>query len=233
MSNFSDITERANELAEDIIADATQVRTSVLGIDARAARNLFVGGDYIAVDKAADGSLQYYGGFEYVDKEYRVELGGYVFYGAGDSRVADHLSRLEPTDDELAACETVDTMPPGEYWVGDLCYVMHKEWEEVCELTTDEHNCKEGVFTLKDGRRFAMLGTAFGDGEYRDRRGHEYGVDSGTLGCIRVIDIDLDHEENDLDLGHRFTFDNEFTVNSEDGVLCFGKVCIVTGEEQD
>jgi hypothetical protein len=26
------------------------------------------------------------------------------------------------------------TMPAGRYYIGDLCYVMHDEWDEACAL---------------------------------------------------------------------------------------------------
>jgi hypothetical protein len=50
------------------------------------------------VHKEADQRLCYYGGFEYVDKYYRQELGDYVFYTAGDDRIdecLDHFRNLE------------------------------------------------------------------------------------------------------------------------------------------
>ena len=30
--------------------------------------------------------------------------------------------------------EYTATFPAGEYYIGDLCYVMHAEWGEVCNL---------------------------------------------------------------------------------------------------
>ena len=61
------------------------------------------------------------------------------------------------------------SMPAGKYYIGDLCYVMSDaEWEEFCSITIDGHNVIDGEFQLKDGRRFATYGTAFGDGVYSD-----------------------------------------------------------------
>ena len=42
--------------------------------------------------------------------------------------------------------------PAGKYYVGDLCYVMHDEWDEVCGLFfkgRDDHGCNQGMFELK------------------------------------------------------------------------------------
>lgn len=81
-------------------------------------------------------------------------------------------------------------MVAGRYYIGDLCYVMHDAWKEVCDLIfAEDHGCIEGEFTLKDGRRFAMYNTAYGDGVYTDQYGREYSVDSGSIGCILLDDI--------------------------------------------
>jgi hypothetical protein len=71
----------------------TEVQAEDVGLDRRAAHRLHVAKDTIAVRKDQDGGLQYYGGFEYVEKEYRMEMGEWVFYFAEDERVADHLSQ--------------------------------------------------------------------------------------------------------------------------------------------
>lgn len=62
-----------------------------LGLDRRAAYRLWVDKDCIIVDKEHDSTLQYYGGFEYVDKEYRTEIDDYVIYLRDDERVDGHL----------------------------------------------------------------------------------------------------------------------------------------------
>lgn len=95
MENFEDIRGRANELAEELMGEGENVMAKALGLDVRAAHVLFVGDDWIAVGKSEDRNLQYYGGFEYVDKEHRTEIGDYVFYSAESDRVRGHLDRLE------------------------------------------------------------------------------------------------------------------------------------------
>ena len=71
-----------------------------LGLDSRAAYILYVDEDHtcIAVDKRNDRTLQYYGGFEYVDKDFRREMGNWVFYFAEDDRVADALKGIYALD---------------------------------------------------------------------------------------------------------------------------------------
>ena len=45
-------------------------------------------------------TLDYYGGFEYVHKYYRREVGDYVFYLAEDDRVRGHIERFMVIDEE-------------------------------------------------------------------------------------------------------------------------------------
>jgi hypothetical protein len=49
-------------------------------------------------------------------------------------------------------------MIKGEYYVGDLCYVIDDRWDEVCSLLfSGEKNKKAGgEFVLDDGIRFAL-----------------------------------------------------------------------------
>jgi|GEM_PF-1162150 len=118
-----------------------------------------------------------------------------------------------------------EQLPAGEYWIGDLCYVMHTEWDEVCELLfegRDDHGCNQGVFTLKDGRTFAMYNTQYGDGSYYDALGNLYGVDSGSIGCILVDNI-LPDPDNSVQSGYKHVFTEPFdTGRSASGDIWFG-----------
>lgn len=81
-----------NQKVEIFVGGLTQVTGADLGLDERVGRLYTDGFDGIAVHKEADRRLQYYGGFEYIDKYYRQEIGDYVFYMAGDDRVEDCLA---------------------------------------------------------------------------------------------------------------------------------------------
>ena len=89
MNLFSLIDDVA-ELTDNYIGTMESVPANRLGLDPRCGK-VFVSPDCIAVYKGSDRALQYYGGFEYVDKEFRHEMGDYVFYSYEDSRVQDHL----------------------------------------------------------------------------------------------------------------------------------------------
>jgi len=128
------------------------------------------------------------------------------------------------------------TMPAGKYYIGDLCYVMHPEWDEVCDLFFPANHPPRGVegeFTLKDGRRFASFATAYGDGGYRSNIGTSHSVDAGIIGCIRVEDI-RDDEASDMEtLGAIVEFKAPFEVSSDGSSLVFGHVVIETGYDED
>jgi hypothetical protein len=126
-------------------------------------------------------------------------------------------------------------MKAGKYYVGDLCYVMHPQWDEVCKLLfagRTDHGCNEGVFTLANGVEIACFNTAYGDGTYEDREGRVYPVDSGSIGCILVDDI-ADPEAWMLG-GNVIEFEVDFEVDKVYGSeLVFGNIVIDTDPPYD
>ena len=126
-------------------------------------------------------------------------------------------------------------MKAGKYYVGDLCYVLGDRWTEVCDLIIVGHECLDGEFELKDGTKFAIYGTAYGDGYYLDQKGNGYPVDSGSIGCVLVEQI----TEGELDKmgGNLFDFEEDFETGEEDGIIRIGDVEIdtqgVDDEEDD
>lgn len=111
-------------------------------------------------------------------------------------------------------------MKAGEYYIGDLCYCMHDEWDEVCDLLFEgrsDQGCNEGQFTLKDGRQFAIYNTQHGDGVYNTSFGGRCCVDSGSIGCILKSDIrDNQYTEEHLkDLAVFHTFKTDFDTGIE------------------
>jgi hypothetical protein len=119
-------------------------------------------------------------------------------------------------------------MQPGKYYIGDLCYVMHGEWDEFCSLTICGDKVLDGEFNLKDGRRFATFTTQWGDGNYFDQNGKSYDVDAGLIGCIRLDDIDLTNPENSLIGGNIIEFVQPFSTFKAGGEIRIGNVLIDT-----
>ena len=109
------------------------------------------------------------------------------------------------------------TPTPVRYYVGDLCYVMHDEWGEVCNMASFDN--EDGAeYQLEDGRKFFLYTTAYGDGQYNDEEGLPYSVDSGTIGAIKVDDIRDPNLAHAIEqgLGHIHEFPAEI-----DGMDCY------------
>jgi hypothetical protein len=86
-----------------IQTNMVETEVSNLGLDPRAAEYVFVDEGSIAVSKTRDSTLQYYGGFEYVDNAFRREYGDYVFYLVDDDRVRAAIDKyfgIERPEDE-------------------------------------------------------------------------------------------------------------------------------------
>lgn len=122
-------------------------------------------------------------------------------------------------------------MKAGLYYIGDLCYVFNQEdWDEVCALTIEGSRCLEGEFEMKDGRKFAMYNTRYGDGEYYDQFGNRYSVDSGTIGCVLWKDISR-YEYILPDVGAVVHMKEDFSTYNHGGLICISSTTIDTAEE--
>ncbi len=97
--------------ADDIIGryirkNFAEVLPEHCGLDRRAGYRFWLGEQGIAVPKDSDNSLQYYGGFEYVNKEHRREYGDWVIYSAEAGRVQDCIDYYHTEAKENAdACD--------------------------------------------------------------------------------------------------------------------------------
>lgn len=101
--SFEGLQEAANHLAEEVMLTLPRVSADKLGLDVRAGWAVYVGQDFLAI-KGNTGKrmIDYYGGFEYIDADYRMSVGDWTIYSDQDARVRsclDHF-RGEPTIDE-------------------------------------------------------------------------------------------------------------------------------------
>lgn len=94
MTSINELIESINEKIDHMTADMETVSADKLGLDIRAGHRLHINEDCIIVEKQNDRSLQYYGGFEYIDKSCRQEIGDYVIYLLDDDRVNRCLDRF-------------------------------------------------------------------------------------------------------------------------------------------
>ncbi len=123
-------------------------------------------------------------------------------------------------------------MEPGLYYIGDLCYVFSNEdWDEVCGLIIDGNECLNGEFQFKDGRRFAMYNTKYGDGVYQDQFGNKFCVDSGSIGCVMVDDATKADLGEMMRLGTLVEMKEKFTTFGVTGLIKIGSTTIDTGLE--
>lgn len=82
---LDELHDRMTDIAEEALEEAQSFSAAQLGLDPRSSyMPLMVTDDLVAVHEGSDRSLQYYGGFEYVDKANRVECGNWVLYFADD-----------------------------------------------------------------------------------------------------------------------------------------------------
>ena len=91
MSQVLDLVYDLDDQIRAVVRELPYVAADEIGLDRRAAYRVWVDEDAIIVSRDQDRTLQYYGGFEYVDKAARTECGDYVIYTNDDQRVADCL----------------------------------------------------------------------------------------------------------------------------------------------
>ncbi len=119
------------------------------------------------------------------------------------------------------------TLPKGEYYIGDLCYVsvLSAAWGDVCnEMHKNDHSEVAGIeFFVKD--------TAYGDGVYTGSNGVEYCVDAGIIGIISAKH--LTQKDRKKDYVNTTKFDKSFNVYAEAGVFHFGHITIDTQGSDD
>ncbi len=90
---IDNLLDEVEQLSHKFVDGMTRVKASRLGLDPRAGYCLYVNEDCIAANYNDARLLDYYGGFEYVEREFRVQCGSYIFYLREDSRVDDHITR--------------------------------------------------------------------------------------------------------------------------------------------
>ena len=100
MENAYNFIEKINNKIDGFVEELEYVYAKDLGLDERAGYQLYIDSQRscIIVSKSNDRNLQYYGGFEYVDKDSRIEMGDWVFYFDEDSRVQECFEHLKAID---------------------------------------------------------------------------------------------------------------------------------------
>jgi hypothetical protein len=115
----------------------------------------------------------------------------------------------EDEDEEDVEDEGI-TFPPGEYYIGDPCYIVSDEmWDQWCY----QYKMKEGAVVMDD-IKWAVHHTHCGDGEFKGTDGFVYHVDSGCLGMVPSFLFDPTKRQHAEKLGtfHKFETEMQFHV---------------------
>lgn len=97
---LNELEEMIDNFMVRVVSEAKEVTAADMGLDHRAGHEFFVSDclRYIFAKNRNVRTLDYYGGFEYVDSSCRNTIGEWTFYSADDQRVAeaiDHVLELE------------------------------------------------------------------------------------------------------------------------------------------
>lgn len=110
MSTFDTINENVAsfviEQIEEHFVPVTDEHLAQWPLDSRAIPGeMFISEEALIVQKRHVNRLDYYGGFEYVDKEYRAELGEYVMFSTECERVKEVVDAMLGVEEQLSEDE--------------------------------------------------------------------------------------------------------------------------------
>lgn len=123
--------DQIEQVIENFIEDSNAIELGsngleLVGLDFRCGR-IYVSIEQNFVFSHNARSLEYYGGWEYIDSEFKTEYGDYTFYDGEASRVASVIERVREMIDE-----------GWEYDSDNLTFVSPEEQKE--QLRRDEKN---------------------------------------------------------------------------------------------
>lgn len=148
-------------------------------------------------------------------------------------------------------------LPPGDYYIGDPCYVIPRsEWTEALDATRyfnlfptrqamndgSPYNPREmmhGVF-CRGPWKFAVSSTEYGDGcypcEFDGQTVGRCGVDAGMVAAVPVELVRIMNEGTSTmdrleSLGCVVTIRDRFGVEYDEGTIRFGPVEVLTGDD--
>lgn len=87
--------------------------------------------------------------------------------------------------------QKVGELPPGEYYLGDPCYVIRDDgdWKRFLSHLGDGEKDTDGVIIDWNGHKCFVCATNCGDGVYDDQHGNEYPVDAGMIAAIPIAAV--------------------------------------------
>lgn len=98
------------------------------------------------------------------------------------------------------------------FYIGDICYVLSDTIYS--EFWGNMHGYEDGIFEVPGSEfKFAVAGTAYGDGIYYDEELNAYGVDAGVIGLVPIELVG----KNGLHLGRVIKGEGVATFEAEKG----------------
>jgi hypothetical protein len=103
-SEIEEYQEKINLEVENFFNGIKPVSAERVGLDRRCG-NVYVGSDFIAVKNYDKRNIEYYGGFEYINRDHVKTIGEYVIYnpefeGEHDDRIQDCIDCYKETDED-------------------------------------------------------------------------------------------------------------------------------------
>ena len=101
MMNLYELQLEVAKQVDLFLEEKVTVNSKALGLDPWAAKKLFVGDkitdNWIGAHNSELRAFEYYSGFSYIEPRYKIYMGEYTFYEAGDKtgRVQDALDYLD------------------------------------------------------------------------------------------------------------------------------------------
>lgn len=105
------------------------------------------------------------------------------------------------------------TLPPGKYYIGDLCYALK---EEIYDKVYGGQGYEDGLYTSTLGS-FMMHGTG-GDGCFKGSDGYDYPVDAAHIG---IASLACCNPEDKIYGGKVFTFTSPVECKFNDTAFTF------------
>lgn len=86
---FYDIVCEANAVVENMMSEAKGkwLTPSTVGLDPRCGSKIYLSADFAVIDAGCMRTYDYYGGFEYIEPEHRMQMGDYVVFNSDSSRI--------------------------------------------------------------------------------------------------------------------------------------------------
>lgn len=141
---------------------------------------------------------------------------------------------VEPEElkwEKVSAYTSKVALPPGRYYLSDLCYALPDEMYD--EIWGKQFNYNSGVYRRSDGAMFVVDNTADGDGGYRGSDGNTYGVDAGVLAITSEKLTDKPHGGTWQELKTPGTFTAEGGVFTLEGGDVYVQINTAGGDDDE